>query len=184
MEGTKKRNILVVVAITLSVAVIVAAAAILIPVLSEGKNGGSGKDKNNRDDIFQGYTPYFINSDSMAPTLENGDVVLTAKVKDANDLKIGDVIVFQTIMTNDDGSLYRGNDTKRIIDIEYNPDGTVYYFKAKGDAMKTEDAVPVTPDTIVAKQINSGIDENGKTKDGLKIEDFEEKYGDFEKYEQ
>ena len=41
-----------------------------------------------------------------------------------------------------------------------------------GDAVGMEDTYTVLPDEVIAKQVNSGIDENGNKLTGMKIENF------------
>lgn len=134
-----------------------------------------------------GYTPFTIQSDSMKDAFETGDMIISKEVKNVNELKKGEVITYTTVLTDSEGRSIRGNNTHRIIDIVYNKDGTINNFVTKGDAIDMEDTVPVTPDSVLGKQINSGYDEeamydeNGKPildengnpivvyKDGLKI---------------
>lgn len=116
-----------------------------------------------------GYTPFTIQSDSMKPTFETGDMIISKEVKNVNELKIGDVITYTTVLTDSEGRSIRGNNTHRIIDIVYNKDGTINNFVTKGDAIDMEDTVPVTPDSVLGKQINSGYGEDGELNSGLKI---------------
>lgn len=116
-----------------------------------------------------GYTPFTIQSDSMKPTFETGDMIISKEVDNVNELKIGDVITYTTVLTDSEGRSIRGNNTHRIIDIVYNKDGTINNFVTKGDAIDMEDTVPVTPDSVLGMQVNSGYDEDGELKSGLKI---------------
>lgn len=140
--------------------VLILIVAIVITVMTfTSKNSDVGVGN-----VF-GYTPFTIKSDSMAPTFKTGDMIICKEVKNVNDLEVGDVITYSTVMTDADGRRVRDNNTHRITEIVYNEsDGTINHFVTQGDAMKMEDPVPVTPDDILAKQVNSG---EGKT--GLKI---------------
>ncbi len=130
--------------------------------------------KNSQDGIGNifGYTPFSIQSDSMKPTFKSGDLIITKEVKNINDLKIGDVITYSTVLSDDSGRSVRGFNTHRIVDVEYNTDETIKSFVTKGDAMDTEDNTLVFPDQVIAKQVNSGFDEDGEQKDGLVIANF------------
>lgn len=119
-----------------------------------------------------GYTPFSIQTDSMKPTFKSGDLIISKEVKDISTLKIGDVITYSTVLTDDTGRSIRGNNTHRIADIEYNKDGTISAFITMGDAVGTEDNVYVLPDEVIAKQVNSGLDENGNRMEGMKISSF------------
>lgn len=57
------------------------------------------RDNQNVSDLF-GYTPMAVQSDSMAPTFERGDLILIKKC-DTSTLKEGDIICFHTIINNE-----------------------------------------------------------------------------------
>lgn len=165
MENNKGKTILGVISDILLIIIIVIAIAITVMTFtSKSSDMGIGN--------VLGYTPFTIQTDSMAPTFKSGDLIISKEVKNVNELKIGDVITYSTVLTDDTGRSIRGNNTHRISDIEYNQDGTISAFITKGDAIDTEDNVYVLPDEVIAKQVNSGIDENGEYMDGLKIASF------------
>lgn len=144
--------------------VLILIVAIVITVMTfTSKNSDVGVGN-----VF-GYTPFTIQSDSMKPTFKTGDMIISKEVDDVKELKVGDVITYTTVIVDVDGKRIRGNNTHRIIEIVYNEDGTINNFITQGDAIEMEDTVPVTPDEILGKQINSGLDENGERKAGLKI---------------
>lgn len=124
-----------------------------------------------------GYTPFAVQSDSMdsgEPSgFGSGDLIISKEVKDPETLKVGDVITYSTVIESDKpGKKIRGYNTHRILDIERAADNSVYAFVTMGDAVGMEDAVNVLPDEVIAKQVNSGIDENGKKLTGMKIANF------------
>ena len=57
------------------------------------------RDNQTVADLF-GYTPMAVQSDSMAPTFEKGDLILIKKC-DTSTLKEGDIICFHTIINNE-----------------------------------------------------------------------------------
>lgn len=140
--------------------VLILIVAIVITVMTfTSKNSDVGVGN-----VF-GYTPFTIKSDSMAPTFKTGDMIICKEVKNVNDLKVGDVITYSAVLMDAEGRRVRDNNTHRIVEIVYNEsDGTINHFVTKGDAMAMEDTSPVTPDSVLAKQINSG-----EGKKGLKI---------------
>lgn len=147
--------------------ILILVIAIIITVMTfTSKNSEAGIGN-----VF-GYTPFSIQSDSMAPTFKSGDLIITREVKNINELEIGDVITYSTVLTDADGRSVRGYNTHRILDIEYNNDNTIRAFATKGDGIDTEDNTLVLPDEVIAKQVNSGLDENGNYKEGLKISNF------------
>lgn len=120
-----------------------------------------------------GYTPFSVQTDSMSPTIDQGDLIIAKEVKDpAKELKIGDVITFYTLMQDSAGNTVKGFNTHRILDIDYYENGSVYYYVTKGDAMETEDNQKVYPDDIVAKQIGASVDENGNYVKGITVSGF------------
>lgn len=145
--------------------VLILIVAIVITVMTfTSKNSDVGQGN-----VF-GYMPFTIQSDSMKPTFKTGDMIICKEVDNVNELKKGDVITYTTVLTDETGRSVRGNNTHRIIDIVYNEqDGTINHFVTQGDSISMEDTKPVTPDEILGKQINSGYDEDGNLKKGLKI---------------
>ena len=124
-----------------------------------------------------GYTPFAVQSDSMdsgEPSgFGTGDLIISKEVKDPETLKKGDVITYTTVIEGETaGKKIRGYNTHRITDIIKAGDGSVYAFVTAGDAVGMEDTVNVLPDEVIAKQVNSGIDENGKKLTGMKISNF------------
>lgn len=164
MENKGKSILGVISDILLIIIIIIAIGITVMTFTSKSSDMGVGN--------VLGYTPFTIQTDSMAPTFKSGDLIIAKEVENINDLKIGDVITYSTVLTDDTGRSVRGNNTHRISDIEYNKDGTISAFVTKGDAIDTEDNVYVLPDEVIAKQVNSGIDENGEYMDGLKIASF------------
>lgn len=163
--NNKAKSIAGVISDILLIILIILAIIITVMTLTT-KNSESGIGN------ILGYTPFSIQSDSMAPTFTTGDLIITKEVDDVNELKIGDVITYTTVITDRDGKKIRSFNTHRIHDIELNTDGTVKSFVTKGDGVGTEDNTMVLPDEVVAKQVNSGMDENGKYSEGLMIANF------------
>lgn len=160
--NSKFKNILGVISDILLILIIIIAIVITVMTFTS-KNSDLGIGN------ILGYTPFSIQSNSMAPTFESGDLIIGKEVKDVNELKVGDVITYSAVLVDGTGKSIRGNNTHRIYEIEYNPDGTVYDFETKGDAGDMADATRVTPDEVLAKQVNSGINEDGSYKKGLTI---------------
>lgn len=160
--NSKLKNILGVISDILLILIIIIAIIITVMTFtSKSSDSGIGN--------VLGYTPFSIQSNSMAPTFASGDLIIGKEVKDINELKVGDVITYTAVLTDGTGKNVRGNNTHRIDEIEYNPDGTVSSFRTKGDAGDMTDAMRVTPDEVLAKQVNSGINEDGTYKKGVTI---------------
>ena len=165
LMNSKAKSIMGVISDILLIIIIVIAIVITVMTFtSKSSDKGIGN--------ILGYTPFSIQSDSMAPTFSSGDLIISKEVKDVNELKVGDVITYITVLTDSTGRNVRGNNTHRICEIEHNSDGTVAAFITMGDAIEMVDNVLVLPDEVIAKQVNSGIDENGNRLEGLKISNF------------
>ena len=162
----KGKSILGVISDVLLVILIVVAIAITVMTFtSKSSETGIGN--------VAGYTPFSVQTDSMSPTIGKGDLIIAKEVvSPQEELKVGDVITFYTLIQDAVGNDVRGFNTHRILDIEYYNDGSVYYYVTKGDAMDTEDNQKVYPDDIVARQIGAGVDESGNYVKGLTISGF------------
>ncbi len=95
-------------------------------------------------DIF-GYTPLSVQTDSMSPTFNAGDLIIIKKT-DPSALKVGDIVTFHTIIENQ----YALN-THRIDEIEES-DGIRRYV-TKGDNNPGSDADIITNGDIVGKYV-------------------------------
>lgn len=129
-----RENILgVVINVVLIIAIIIAFLCTYTAYVT--KNGSGVPD-------ILGYEPFSIQSDSMKPFFEKGDLVIDKRVEDTSKLKVGDVITFWTII---DGQ--KVLNTHRITSIE---EGDNFrYFVTKGDNNSAEDSLTVHESEIV-----------------------------------
>ena len=111
-------------------------------ILVQKSNGGESK-------IF-GYYMYDVLTDSMSGTIEPGDVIMCKAVDDVNSLQVGDIITFKAPNGN-------YNETHRIVEIARNDDGTVNYFKTKGDNAKSVDNWQLNPQNVKAKYVKKSV---------------------------
>ncbi len=160
--NSKLKNVLGVISDILLVVIIIIAIVITVMTFTS-------KSSDNGIGNILGYTPFSIQSNSMAPTFSSGDLIIGKEVKNINELQVGDVITYSAVLVDGTGRSVRGNNTHRIYDIERNSDGTIACFRTKGDAGDMADAMRVLPDEVLAKQVNSGVNEDGSYKDGLTI---------------
>ena len=96
---------------------------------------------NGKDFSILGYKAYIVNTNSMEPTIEVGDIVIIKKVK-AEKLNQGDVITF-----TQEGEVI----THRITKIETEEKSTQYV--TKGDNNNTEDTLKIKYEDIIGKEI-------------------------------
>jgi len=90
-----------------------------------------------------GLEPFAVQTDSMAPFFEAGDLVIDTKVKSYSDLKVGDVITFWTIINGQ-----KVLNTHRIVGITGDAE-TYFWFETKGDANDVADTTGVHQADIV-----------------------------------
>jgi len=99
----------------------------------------SARSKGQTPEVF-GFRLYSIQSGSMSPTLEVGNIILVRRPSDQSALEIGDIITFRLTDT--------AVVTHRIIDIVILADQTVAY-QTKGDnPQNSPDRNPVLPEQI------------------------------------
>ncbi len=128
---------------TVIVALIFVFMVVVVAVMLVQKNSG-GETK-----IF-GYYMYHVLTDSMSGTIEPGDVILCKSVEDVNTLQVGDIITFKAPKRN-------YNETHRIAQIVKNEDGTVKYFKTKGDNEQQLDDWELYPQNVKAKYVRKSV---------------------------
>jgi signal peptidase len=115
-----------------------------------------------RDDTavsnLAGYTPMIVETDSMSPTFESGDLIFI-KTCDPSKLEEGDIITFHTIIDNE----YALN-THRIVEIN-DADGVRSYV-TKGDNNDVSDTHIIADGDIVGKYVGK-LSKLGKVMDLL-----------------
>ena len=138
-EGEKKvdvKKILnIVVNVILVIAIILAAVCTYVSFVS---TSGSGVPS------ILGIRPFTVQSDSMYPALQPGDLIIDTAVKDPATLTIGDIVTYWTII---DGE--RVLNTHRITGIY--DGGTYRIFETKGDRNTIADPLTVHESEIVGK---------------------------------
>ena len=91
-----------------------------------------------------GIRPFSIQTDSMYPTLNPGDLIISTAVKDASELQNGDIITYWTVINGE-----RVLNTHRITEIY---DGGNYrIFATKGDNNTHADPLTVHESEVVGK---------------------------------
>lgn len=91
---------------------------------------------------FLGYTPSFVMSNSMAPTMVTGDFVLTRQT-DFDSVEVGDIVVYKHV--------YEDGSTKAIIHRVI--EKTEEYLVCKGDNNEQKDPWLIYPEDIRAKVV-------------------------------
>jgi signal peptidase len=93
-----------------------------------------------------GFQYVVILTDSMKPSINPNDLVVTAPVS-PDSLRVGDVIMYRVALGNSTYQIVH-----RIIDIRTDPTGG-YCFLTKGDNRKYTDPWRVYPDQVVGKVV-------------------------------
>ena len=107
-----------------------------------------------------GVRVFSIQTESMYPTLEPGDLILGTGVKDSSTLREGDIITYWTVINGE-----RVLNTHRIMQI-YDGNGFLI-FETKGDKNTAVDALTVHESEIVAKYTDIRLPGVGKVFDYL-----------------
>lgn len=158
-KGRKIANIII--NVILVIAIIIAALSTYISFVSSSGNGVPS--------IF-GIEMLSIQTDSMVPKINPGDLIIDKEVKDASELHKGDIITYWTVI---DGE--RVLNTHRIVEIY--DGGNYLIFATKGDNNNTEDPLTVHESEIVGVysryNAETGEDEGATKIKGLgKVFDF------------
>lgn len=131
--------------------------ALLVTILvfsSDGKNGVSS--------LF-GYIPLTVESDSMAPTFVENDLIIDREIDDISSLQKGDVITFWTLINGQ-----KVKNTHRIVEVN-EVNGNVS-FVTKGDNNGINDSLAVYPADIIGKWTGFRIGGFGKAMSFLKTQ--------------
>ena len=118
-------------------------------------------ERNDGVASILGFMPMSVQSNSMSPTFDKGDLIIVKKVDDLYNLKENDVITYYTIV---DG--YRIVNTHRIARIE-ETDGNKAFI-TRGDNNPADDEVPAYPSDIVGQWTGARLKGVGKFFDFLK----------------
>ena len=141
-EISKAKKIYNAVSTAIVALIFVFMVVVVAVILVQKSSGGESK-------IF-GYYMYDVLTDSMSGTIEPGDVIMCKAVDDVNSLQGGDIITFKAPNGN-------YNETHRIVEIARNDDGTVKYFKTKGDNAKAVDNWQLNPQNVKAKYVKKSV---------------------------
>lgn len=141
-EISKAKKIYNAVSTAIVALIFVFMVVVVAVILVQKSSGGESK-------IF-GYYMYDVLTDSMSGTIEPGDVIMCKAVDDVNSLQVGDIITFKAPNGN-------YNETHRIVEVARNDDGTVKYFKTKGDNAKAVDNWQLNPQNVKAKYVKKSV---------------------------
>ena len=119
--------------------IVIFALLITILVFSSTSNGGVSN--------LLGYIPMTIESQSMSPTFNEGDLIIAKQIDDPNELKVDDVISFWTLI---DG--HKVKNTHRIVRI--NKTENSVSFITRGDNNPIDDELPAYQSELIGKWTN------------------------------
>ena len=157
-RAAKKKN-----AVTLTVWIVLAVLVVAAIVLAIVFAGGNDKEESKTTEttsIHSGLVPnaekpdiklpdvysvITVRDEDMEPTIPFGHNIAVSTVKNASDLKVGDIISYCDEILNGN-KLYK---TLRIVDI-IESDGA-YFFEVKGDAKEEPESNVVGFDQVVGK---------------------------------
>ena len=121
-----------------------------------------------------GYVPFSVQSNSMSPVFETGDLIVGNLVKREDriveNFHEGDIVTFWSSTEDANGVLVEFLNTHRIISLEDRGGATV--FITKGDNNSLEDSDFVAPENIVAKWSSENKDDGILVKKVGSVLDF------------
>lgn len=128
------------------VLVVIISAIIAIISVSSQKDGVAN---------FFGYVPFSVQTDSMSPAFEAGDLIVSKRLEtqgaDAEyEFKKGDVVTFYTTIEDDNGNKETVMNTHRIVELVPDREGKIYAYETKGDNNMVKDKQTVNKMAIVA----------------------------------
>lgn len=117
---------------------------ILMLIISAAVAGIAIASKSDGIPNLFGYAPLSVQSDSMVPTFESGDLIISKVVDENTELNVGDVITY--VMNIDGQDVLNSH---KIVDITTSNGFT--FYTTKGDNNPTEDEEPVIETNVLAK---------------------------------
>ena len=132
-EPKKHKIISTIVNVILVIAIVIAATATYTSYVSTSGNGVP---------TVLGLRVFSIQTDSMYPTLNPGDLIIDKAVKDSSQLQVGDIITYWTVINGE-----RVLNTHRISQI-YDGGGHLI-FETKGDNNSISDSLTVHESEVV-----------------------------------
>ena len=119
--------------------IVILALLVTILVFSSSNSGGVPN--------ILGFIPLTVESQSMSPTFNEGDLIICKQIDDAKSLKVDDVITFWTLI---DGKKVKN--THRIVSI--NDTGNSLSFITRGDNNPIDDELPAYQAELIGKWTN------------------------------
>lgn len=123
----------VIINVILVIAILIAAVCTYVSFVSTSGNGVPN---------LLGYEIFSVQTDSMYPTLQAGDLVIDRAIRDTSSLRKGDIITYWTVIGGE-----RVLNTHRINEIY--DGGTYRIFETKGDNNNAADALTVHESEVV-----------------------------------
>ena len=96
-----------------------------------------------------GRTAFTVQTDSMKPTFEKGDLIFVETDFDSAEIKVGDVITYNALLdVNNDGEFEWVYNSHRVVDIEVD-DNDYLHFVTKGDNNYVNDIGTVHENQVI-----------------------------------
>ncbi len=95
---------------------------------------------------FFGFRPFSVQTDSMSPTFDAGDLIIDEVITDASDLAVGDIITYWTIIEGE--QVLNSHRITAITDYE-----NYLYFDTKGDNNTIGDSTGVHQNDVVGRYL-------------------------------
>lgn len=162
MEEKKSKKVLgVIIDILLIIVIII---AIVISILTF-----SSKASNNGVANILGYSPFAVQSDSMHPTFEKGDLIISkTKDFDLTQIKVGDIITYRA---KDIKSGKEYVNSHRVVKVEkLNETSGYMFFTTKGDNLDVNDLTRIGSNEVIGVYTGKHISNLGSVMDFLRTQ--------------
>lgn len=116
--------------------------ALLVTILVFSSSNGGGVPQ-----LF-GYIPLTVESQSMSPTFDEGDLIICKQIDDVSTLKVDDVITFWTLIEG-----RKVKNTHRIVRINTSESGSLSFI-TRGDNNPIDDEIPAYQSDLIGKWTN------------------------------
>lgn len=162
MESKKSKKVLgIIVDILLILIVIIAIAISVLTFSSKASDNGVAN--------LMGYSPFAVQSDSMAPTFNKGDLIISqTKDFDTTKIEVGDIITFRATDLSSGAEFINSH---RVVKVEKVSDASEFrFFTTKGDNVEQNDLTRIGSTEVLGIYTGKRIPVLGSVMDFLRTQ--------------
>lgn len=162
MESKKSKKVLgILVDILLILIVIIAIVISVLTFASKASDNGVAN--------ILGYSPFAVQSDSMSPTFDKGDLIISkTKDFDTTKIEVGDIITFRATDLKTNAQYINSH---RVVKVERLNDVSEYlFFTTKGDNLEINDLSRIGSSEVIGVYTGKRIPKLGAVMDFLRTQ--------------